>query len=312
MTGLNVQEMRHQIKRINRIDLSKTNYATIRSIVSEMLSGVPIQVSASLPQDLLFRARKNPGEKLTKFTDLCAPPAELVTSFQRCNAPGKPMFYCSSRRIGALLEIDAQPGDIVYLSQWMANTRLPVNMLLDDRPQAEKLLQHMTARDEMFYGFADTRFTARVDRDFSTDYMISAAIADICTSRFGPAEDLYVDADGLVGLKYPSVVDLEGSYNIAFPPEFTDGRIGVLHLMELEVVERDGVHVAVKLLDTATDVDDGVIKWTGNSVSLPAPRSEKGAVMFRFEDGKWRVLTTEHLPIDHALSGPLLAELLKE
>lgn len=312
MSGLSKQEMRRQIKRINRIDLSKSNYETVKAIINKMIEGIPIQVSASQPQDLLFRARKNPGGKITDVSGLCAPPPELVTGFQRCNVPGKPMFYCSSRRIAALLEIDAQVGDIVYLSQWMANTRLPVNMLLEDEALDDMLLRHLTERDELFYAYVDTLFTRRVDRAFSKDYMVSAAIAEICTSSHPPDEKMFVEADGHVGLKYPSIVDLEGSYNIAFPAEFAGERIGAHHVMELEILEREGDRLAVKLLDTAFDLDDGAIKWTGDAINVPALRAPKGGVPFRFDGKKWRILTTEHLPLSAEEARALLPLLLHE
>lgn len=82
MSGLSKQEMRRQIKRINRIDLSKSNYETVKAIINKMIEGIPIQVSASLPQDLLFRARKNPGGKITDVSGLCAPDYG-----DRCNNP---------------------------------------------------------------------------------------------------------------------------------------------------------------------------------------------------------------------------------
>lgn len=309
--GLSKQEMRHEIKRINRVDLSKSNYPTIKALVSKMLSGVPIRVSPMLPQDLLFRARKKRNEKFQYVKDLCAPPADFVTGFQRCNAPNQPMFYCSSRRITAMLEIDVEVGDIVYLSQWMANTRLAVNRILDDQ-NSEELDRRLTDRDEMFYAFVDTLFTKRVNPVFSADYMISAAISEICTGDFLPDNDRFIGSDGKVGLKYPSVVDLEGSYNIALPPAFTEDRIGVLHVMEVEVTECDRHHVAVKLLDTALNFDDGEIRWTGNNVSLPVPKAASKGVAFRFDGKKWCLLTTEHLPIEAEQSDHLLQALLRE
>lgn len=309
--GLSKLEMREQIRRINRLDLSRSEYSTIKDIIAHMIPGVPIVVGTTLPQELFFRARKSPGKKLTKVAELCAPPPDKVVSFQRCNPPGEPMFYCSSRRITALIESEVKQGDIVYLSQWIGKKPLPVNKTLDASEDI-KFDDHLDERSNMFHAFIDTLFTKKIQKTFSTDYKLTSAISEQLTSQFTAEENRDIREDGRVGIRYPSVVDIENSYNTAFPPSFALERIDLLHVIEIHIIERQGNEVSVSLADTAMDFADGEIQWTGKMSSIPAPRNEKGGVFFRYSGTKWNVLTTEHLPVDPTFADALLNELLKE
>ncbi len=58
------------------------------------------------------------AEKPMNVGYLGYPPARLVNNYQRCNGPGKPMFYCSVDSAAVFAELDAQLGDKVYLSKW--------------------------------------------------------------------------------------------------------------------------------------------------------------------------------------------------
>ena len=132
------------------------------------------------------------------------------------------------------------------------------------------------------------------------------------TSQFKAKESSFILEDGRVAIRYPSVVDLENSYNAAFPPEFALDRLEPLHVMELHIQDRQGDEISASLSDTATDFDNGKINWTGNAESLPAPRDPKGGVLFRFSEEKWRILTTGHLAVSADIVGPFLNELLYE
>ncbi|MCY1672688.1 RES family NAD+ phosphorylase [Novosphingobium sp. SL115] len=309
--GLSRIEMREQIRRLNRIDFSKSDYKTVKAIVSRMIAGVPIMVGPTKSHELFFRVRKNPRHKLRNVSELCAPSADCVSGFQRCNAPGQPMLYCSSRRITALLECDVQTDDVAYISQWIGKKQLPVNKVFD-MEEDQAFMERLDEKDTMFYAYLDALFTRKVPKDFSTDYKPTAAISDIFTSYFKEqVKDLILE-DGRIGIRYPSVVDLENSYNTAFPPHFALDRLDLLHVMELKIQKRQADEILVSLSDTATDFDDGVIHWTGDTTSIPVPRDPKGGVLFRFTGEKWRVLTTEHLPVPADIAEPFLNELLKE
>lgn len=311
MTGLNKQQMRDQIRRINRIDFSKSNYNTVKSIVNSMIEGISAVVGTTKSHELFFRARISNQGKINSIEDLYAPPPHLVTGFQRCNAPGSPMLYCASRRLTALLECNAQKGDKVYLSQFIGKEEIPVNKVLDADIDKE-FFDRLDDREDIFYSFMDTFFTKKVPRDFSHEYMISAAISEILTSGFKKEDERKIWADGRVGLRYPSVYDLENSYNTAFPPEFANTRLDILHVMELEILDRKNDDISVRLSDAASSFDGHRIEWTGTTSILPAPRDKDGGVPFRFNGKKWEVLTTEHLAVPAEATHPLLNELLKE
>ncbi len=165
--GLSKLDMRRQINRLNRLDCNKAEYKTICQIIAKMIVGIPIVVGTTKSHELFFRVWKNPGHKLNLLSELCAPPAAKVTGFQRCNAPGNPMLYCASRRITALLESDVKQGDIVYISQWIGKTQLPVNKVLDVEHD-EEFEHYLDDKSSMFYAYLDTLFTKRVPKDSQT------------------------------------------------------------------------------------------------------------------------------------------------
>lgn len=102
--ALSKAEMRHQIQRLNPINANVAEWKTIREIYRDLFPEVQLVIGTTKSSEQFFRARVNPPAKLHAVTELMAPPAEFVTGYQRCNPPGSPIFYCSTRRITALEE----------------------------------------------------------------------------------------------------------------------------------------------------------------------------------------------------------------
>ena len=270
-----------------------------------MFVGVRTVVGTTNGQDLFFRARVNPIAAINHVSELLAPPRELVTGYQRCNAPFDPRFYCSSRRATAVRECRVKGGDIVYLSQWIGKGLLPINKILDVDASAV-LIEDMNEAESIFYTHLDTIFTRRVHETYSNDYKFSAAVTEQLTARFPPGE-FEVAQDGAVGIRYPSVFDPEMSYNVAFPADFAPDRIDLIHITKLQINEVTTDGLAVKFLDAAIEFDNGKIQWTGNNRCLPMPRDQKGGVLFRFSGERWELAILDHLveqipPLDRYLN----------
>lgn len=308
--GLSKADMRAEIRRLNRINSDIAEYKTIKQIYERMVNGIMVVVGTTLSHELYFRARVNPTKKIVRVSEIGAPPASMVTGFQRCNAPGNPLFYCSSRRITALMECRVQPGDVVYLGQWIGRDALPVNKVLD--PNDDPLfVKALTETENMFYTHLDTIFTRRVHETFSNDYKFSSAASEEMTLRF-PVGKFNIENDGCIGMRYPSVFDLEGSHNTAFPVQFSLNRLDFIHLMELRVESTEGDRIEVTLLDTAINFENGDIRWTGNLSSLPIPKRDKDGVMFRRSEKGWDVYTADYLNLPPEAMVPLLKELIDE
>jgi hypothetical protein len=307
---LSRRDMTLHIQRLNRLNADVSEFKTIKQIYNRMFVGVGTIIGNSSGAELFFRARVNPAGRLTRVEELLAPPAEIVTGFQRCNAPHDPLFYCSSRRITALRECRVQPGDIVYLSQWVGKDHLPINKIFDMESH-DKFGDQISEADRILYAHLDTVFTRRIHKTFSNDYKFSAAVTERLTTNYPPG--MYqVGDDGRCGLRYPSVLDLENSYNTAFPPHFALDRIMLLHVMELRVETVEDDRIRVELLDAAIDFDDSAIRWSGNKLCVPALRDPDRSIAMRSNGVMWQIATMEHLVAGDWPVGDYVNELMLE
>lgn len=287
MSKLSSFDLKQRISALNRLDPRKVSYDTLIARFSSLTVDVEAVVGTN-GGELFFRARVNPASRPDLISDLGPPPAALVTGFQRCNRPGHPMFYTASRRITALLESRVAVGDIVYLSQWIGHEGLPINKSFDD---SEKTPEGRTwsNRSQAVYAYFDTIFTRRIHSTFSQDYIFTAAATHQFTANF-PVGNFNIKDNGFVGLRYPSVVDIERSYNTVFHPEQFQ-EFDLLHVAEMEITEVSDDDVQASLLDTALVFADGKIAWSGDKGQMPALRQEGKAVPFRYSGTEWRVQT---------------------
>lgn len=289
--ALSTAEMRHQIQRLNRINADLAEWKTIRKIYRDLFPEVQLVIGTTKSSEQFFRARVNPPAKPQAVTELMAPPAEYVTGYQRCNPPGSPIFYCSTRRIIALEECRVREGDLVYLAQWIGLDRLPITKFLDTT--ATDFFEKLSEAESILYAHLDTIFTRRVHHTFSNDYKFSSAVTDQVTTNF-PDQFGKVAADGRIGLSYPSIFDMEQSLNYAFPPAWASERMQLLHVMELRIDEIGEGGTKVTMTDTANKFADGQIQWSGNMLNIPRLRETSSSVLLRCDGDTWNIATVEH------------------
>lgn len=289
MSKISRSEAREQIKKLNRIDPKTASYDSILSIFTKITDGMKVVVGIAAGGELFYRARVA-SEKPLKITELQAPPAHLVRGYQRCNPPLTPMFYAASQRAGALLETRVSEGDIVYLSQWIAKDKIPVNRIFDseenqavDGYPAAALIG---PNDDLLLTYLDTQFTRRIHASFTDDYKFTAAIAQFLTCNFRKNDEHAVRDDGHVALMYPSVLGLDAWHNTAMHADFASERLELLHVMELEVLYADDNHVRINILDTATDFEAGVIYWSSDPSRVPTLLEKNRGVPFVYSGRK--------------------------
>lgn len=278
--------LRSQLRDLNRLDPDQVDFQELQATYSSLLDGTHLVVGLTSGAELFFRVRVNPPTKPEKTADLGAPPTHLVTGFQRCNEPGKPTLYTSSKRLTALKECRVKSGDRVYITQWIGHGKIPINRLLENEEDSgfERIVSD---RDEVIHAHIDAIFARRIHSDFSNDYKFSAAIANVLTTNFNENTEHDIRSDRTIGLRYPSILDRRGSYNTAFHAAFADERLSPMHCIEATVGESDGSQMPLKILDTALEFEEGNIRWTGNPYSVPVLRSADGGVLFRFTGKKW-------------------------
>ncbi len=302
MTNENISEL---IRQLNRLDVDKADYEYIVSILRKAIKDVRVPVASS-STELYFRARICNGAKPGTVNELKAPPTELVKGFQRCNPPGVPMFYCASRRISALLECDAKKGDKVYLGQWLSRKPAPVNtIMLSD--MSHNFNPRMTVRESSFYTYVDTIFTRPVHETFSNVYKITSAATKVLTTGYKISKEHYIGEDCTVGILYPSVANIEGSYNCAFHVSFADSKLVLLHVMELVVKSREGKKISVEVTDNAIEFPDGNIEWLNNPSAIPKLSKAISGLTFISNGRSWVIPIRDNMPTSEEIN-----ELLNE
>lgn len=263
------------LERINRLSDDDCDYGKLVDLYHDLIEGLATEVMTTKIQELYFRARRNLPEKPQNTSEIGPPPADVVKGFQRCNAPGRPAFYSSSKRSTAILEIRPKSGETIYLSQWQSRKSLPVNIIL--QPLNQKLVRGQDSIPQaLLHAHVDTLFSQRIHEDFSHDYRKSSALAEVLTTRFEHDKNLSVHNDGCIGLRYPSIFDRIGSYNTVFPAHFVDARIYPIHLIEAKVNSVSENQVDLEILDTAVDFEAGKILWTGDRASIPVAYEGRG------------------------------------
>jgi hypothetical protein len=298
-------EIRNRIKWLNRIDPSDTDFDLLLKTFDKLTTGFKAAVDWCVSSESLFRARVNPKCRPTTLTELMAPPPGLVQGYQRCNPPGLPMFYAASRRMTALLECGASCGDIIYLSQWAAESKAPVNAAI--HPLREYNLPQ-TPLQLHVQSYIETIFTRRVDKNFSDDYKLTAALSQILTKGFHPDPLTNVREDRIVGLRYPSIVDIENSYNTVFHDQFSRNRLRPLHVMEMRILNVEGKKISYEVLDNVLDFSNGEICWMNDPNKVPSLQINSPGLQFtHYGGGVLRISTIDNEPTTQYLAA-LLSE----
>ncbi|MBE9197488.1 RES family NAD+ phosphorylase, partial [Synechocystis sp. LEGE 06083] len=284
-------EIRQELKKLNRLDPERALYSAINSTYIKIMHGLVTVVGMAGGGELFYRVRRTKGSKPTLVSELQAPPEKFVTGYQRCNPPGTPMFYAASRRIGALVEARVEPGEIVYLSEWIGRNRIPVNRIFENEenqivPFVEMSTIHGPNQD-IILAHLDTMFTKRIHSTFGDDYKFTAAIAQQLTTKFPENEEHDVHEDGYVALKYPSVLNRENTHNTAMHASFASERLELLHVMELRVNSNDEDDFSIEVIDTAVNILGDKFEWTGNPKLIPEMLDKKRSVPFIFNGNKW-------------------------
>lgn len=267
----NREEMRQIIRDLNWMDLDRAGFDEITERIQRLITGFATPVVAvSVPSELcLYRARKNPREgKPEKVDQLGAPRPEFVTSYQRCNNPGSPMFYCSRLPITALIELDVHQGDIIYISQWSVEQPFIFNAGFTDPDR----LKSIGPNQDTIATFFETKFCQPIHETYSNQYKITAAITQVLTSgNINGLEEqslhfLAAAPDGIGGIAYPSVAVIGRSSNLAIKPCIVDRCLALNFVEEWLITEVAGQSISFERKDFTADFSNGLIHWTGEKI----------------------------------------------
>jgi hypothetical protein len=183
------------------MDLETVDFGHVVDEINGMLRGAGTIAMAPPGGIAYFRARRNLPRRPRFVAQLFAPPAEAITKFQRCNAPGVPMLYCCDNVQAALKEVSAEVGETVYLSMWevcqpFATFSMPPGRAPTQDVEVFKVLA----------SYIDSKFTEPIVEAQSSRYKITAAFASLyARGRIDPDNPHL--RHPLAGVYYRSVAD---------------------------------------------------------------------------------------------------------
>jgi len=287
-------ETRRRRKQLERLDLKRAEYTYVKTVVKSLFNG---QVAPALKIDAggaFYRVRKNPPRKPSKLIEIREPPWEFVTGFQRCNSPGKPVFYASNRILTAALETNVVDGDTVYMSQWFLTKPMRCNVavmseLYDEHKEIDEIL---TSASIELIEYFETLFTRPVHDTFSEQYKTTAAISEMLTGEFSRAlispevDDAFLSSDGHMGLAYKSVVDRAEGENLALHPTLVTEFCSIGNVIEARIISRSDSDIVLEVLDFSDTVTDGVLSWSNDPRSIPFLDFSNGGSI-NYEGMKW-------------------------
>ncbi len=271
-------------KRINRLRLDTENYEEVRTGIRTFFkSGIDAHGITLNPKQKLFRGVSY-NDKPTTVDKLGAPPANIVTGFQRCNRPNSPMFYCATGIGPVFYELQPSVGDKVYVSKWsVIKPDFCVGYI--SPPDLSKFDHFLTA----IYLFFDTKFMEPIHDDFSYRYKITAAITD-----FFVHENLYEPK--IEGVQYTSAAYPGGAENLALLPSVVSKYLSLDYVEEwvIKQISKNGFVASAD--DIASNFDDGKIHWEGRSKEWIIP--SKSICNFEMGPNGWIATLEDGSEID--------------
>jgi hypothetical protein len=245
-------EARGIIKKLNRMDLDRIGYGHIKNTIQSLITGLPIRMITPHLSARLYRGVIHKDKPLDVKL-LGYPPKELVTSFQRCNPPNSPMFYCSVDPAVVCSESRVRHGDRIYLSKWSVVEEFFCARISPNEEGHKNSLEH-----ELIFGYFETKFLQPVHETYSNQYKITAAICEKLTTG-----NIIGDPRTNGGLTYPSVAHPSRSENLAIQPHVVDRCLRLDWVEELLIEEVTDISISYNRTDFSANFENGLIVWTG-------------------------------------------------
>ncbi|WP_322009734.1 hypothetical protein [Paraburkholderia sp. J12] len=283
--------VREIVTALNRADLRTADYAYLVARVGELIKGIPMRAASVRPGTTLYRGviyKEKPGN----VSYLSYPPAHLVKNYQRCNGPGSPMFYCSVDSAAVFAELDAQPGDKVYLSKWIINKEFFFFRIPPDTSDAIK----DDAAFSKIETFFETRFAQPIHETYSEQYKLTAAITEKFSTGNLIGDAASINGRVLGAVAYRSVAHTPRSDNVAIRPSVVDQCLQLTNVREVEVVGREGESRTVRETDFSANFEDGKINWAGRPGHWTVEPG--GSLQFAVENGEWVARSADGTVVD--------------
>lgn len=279
---------------LNRADLERLEYSYVLDLVGNLIIGVPL-TATKLHKDTTFYRGVRHEDKPNAVSYISYPRKCRVKDYQRCNKPMNPMFYCSADPVAIYYEIQAKPGDKVYLSKWSLKDTFVLNQIApNDEP--ERHGEH-ALRDTVLT-FLETKFMHPVHDTFSSQYKITAAVAEVLGCGDTKIENPPTSGLRIGGISYPSVAHPMRAQNMALLPNIVDQYLHLESIDEFTIDSATPERFAGRYTDFASDFPDGHILWTGQSRSFNFPKEKDVNIYLRQGKHVYKDSKGTYIPID--------------
>lgn len=237
------------------MNLEAADYEYVKQTFNKLIQYFHAQAFTVEANQALYRGMVY-DDKPLHVSFLGAPPAEKVTSFQRCNKPHFPMFYCSVDPGVVLSEINVNVADKVYMSKWrVVSTDFLLTNVVPDLPE-----EVWYPALEVLYTFVETKFAQPIHETFSDQYKVTVAITEVLASRNINGNS---NGRGIGGVFYPSVAHPSRAENVALYPDIADQFLTLDYVEEIEIVRCEKSEIHIRYTNISTEFAEGRIHWEG-------------------------------------------------
>jgi hypothetical protein len=273
-------ELRAIAKQIDGCAQSGTQIEEITQLVAELTIGHYFPFPRFLTGGNFYRARPMPDSRRPEnISEVGIKPREYCRAFQRCNRPGRPMFYCSDHPSAPLREVHARVGDHVVLSRW-TNTK---PLMVAQTGYSESTFHRLKAArmvPEWTQGQAELLESHRLQHDFVNTYLselFSQEVPEGCESLYRPSiaiTEQFIGVKGIgplvgnddltiEGIMYPTISLRASCENLALAEGFASDGLKLLEACFVRVFEADDRKgYRCDLLFLAKEISrDGTLNW---------------------------------------------------
>ncbi len=263
---LDQKAIQEHILLLQNLDYRTSSIKEIEELLFPLFKGLRMTVPSFDPGVYLYRSRIC-KDRPQHLAELSYPPPKYISDYGRANDIGQSMFYGSISKNVPFFELNAQTGDRLILSIWKTKANLLLNHV-GFSEDVSRLLQSGRDFDSIYqftsdtlkfndlntfvYNFLAASFARKISREENFLYKLSIAI----TNKL-------IMGGLLHGVLYPSIAMNGNSDNIVLKPSYVDESLEFVGVEYLEVVASEGMKYKYETLDSAVEIDNCQLKWTG-------------------------------------------------
>ena len=285
---LNKEAIVANIAAIEALDLKTASVKEIEELLFPFFRGLRVKAPSLNPGVYLYRSRVC-SAKPEHVRELSYPPKEYVRSYGRANDMGQSMFYGGISKNIPFFEIGAKLGDNITMSVWRTKSNLVLNHI-GFTEEIFKLLGSNREWDAIYpfvkdtnnfsdlnafvYNYLAAEFSKQVPKHEPYLYKPSIAIAN-----------KLLMGEVLQGILYPAMAMAGNADNLVLKPSYVDTHMEFVAVEYLEVTYAEGMQYRYEALDSATEILDGRIRWSGKGLAWTLRGNQ--SIAMTAEGGDW-------------------------